>query len=168
MMQRLCSKLRSLPLQSAHKTLPSLSSSSSWLRSSRPLHFASNSSHTWSSTSLFNAHSPTQPSLLLASLRSSTFPISMVQVRHVSSSERKKRRKPMTPVTSKIKKYKIKGYSSYKSRFKLLNDGTIRRWREGKRHNAHLKSKISKRRLRLPALVHPAYAKVMKKLNFCA
>lgn len=30
-----------------------------------------------------------------------------------------------------------------------------------------LQSKISKRRLRLPALVHPAYAKVMKKLNFC-
>ncbi|XP_024178479.1 uncharacterized protein LOC112184410 isoform X2 [Rosa chinensis] len=50
----------------------------------------------------------------------------------------------MTPVTSKIKKYKIKGYSSYKSRFKLLNDGTIRRWREGKWHNAHLKLHVTK------------------------
>ncbi|KAK4252675.1 hypothetical protein QN277_014420 [Acacia crassicarpa] len=57
---------------------------------------------------------------------------------------------------------------SYKSRFRLLNDGTIRRWKEGKRHNAHLKSKKSKRRLRKPAIVPPAYAKVMKKLNFCA
>ncbi|XP_004300167.1 PREDICTED: uncharacterized protein LOC101309736 isoform 2 [Fragaria vesca subsp. vesca] len=153
-MLRLCSKLRSLPLQS-------LSSSSSFLRSSprlhRPLHFASSSASSWSS--VFN--SPTQPSLLAATLRSQPFPISMVQVRHVSSRERKKRRKPMTPVTSKVKKVKIKGYS-------LLNDGTIRRWREGKRHNAHLKSKISKRRLRLPALVHPAYATVMKKLGFCA
>lgn len=37
--------------------------------------------------------------------------VKMVQVRHVSSRERKKRRKPMTPVTSKIKKVKIKGYS---------------------------------------------------------
>ncbi|KAK9928174.1 hypothetical protein M0R45_025320 [Rubus argutus] len=169
MMQRLCSKLRSLPVQSAQKCLPSLSSS--LLRSSPrlhgPLHFASNN-NSWSSRSLFNAHSPTQPSLTVSTLLSSTFPISMVQVRHVSSRERKKRRKPMTPVTSKIKKVKIKGYSSYKSRFRTLSDGTIRRWREGKRHNAHLKSKISKRRLRQPALVHPAYAKVMKKLNFCA
>ncbi|XP_050376428.1 uncharacterized protein LOC126793839 [Argentina anserina] len=162
-MQRLCSKLRSFPISS-------LSSSSSLPRSSprlhRSLHFSSNTTHSWSSSrSVFNAHSTP---LLVASLRSSTFPISMVQVRYVSSRERKNRRKPMTPVTSKIKKVKIKGYSSYKSRFRLLNDGTIRRWREGKRHNAHLKSKISKRRLRQPALVHPAYATVMKKLGFCA
>ncbi|XP_043694208.1 uncharacterized protein LOC122644907 [Telopea speciosissima] len=87
------------------------------------------------------------------------------QRRLYSSKERK--RKPGTPVTSKLKKIKIKSYSSFKSRFRTMNDGTIRRWRVGKRHNAHLKSKISKRRLRLPALVHPAYAKVLKKLNFC-
>ncbi|OMO93451.1 Ribosomal protein L35 [Corchorus olitorius] len=55
---------------------------------------------------------------------------------------------------------------SYKSRFRPLSDGTIRRWKEGKRHNAHLKSKKSKRRLRQPAIVPAAYAKVMKKLNF--
>ena len=37
--------------------------------------------------------------------------VKMVQVRHVSSRERKKRRKPMTPVTSKLKKTKLKSYS---------------------------------------------------------
>ncbi|KAK7252541.1 hypothetical protein RIF29_36552 [Crotalaria pallida] len=99
--------------------------------------------------------------------RPSPFSPSCVQVRHVSSRERKKRRKPMTPVTSKLKKTKMKSYSSFKLRFRVMNDGNIRRWREGKRHNAHLKSKKSKRRLRQPALVPPAYAKVMKKLNFC-
>lgn len=31
---------------------------------------------------------------------------------------------------------------SYKSRFRTMNDGNIRRWREGKRHNAHLKVRI--------------------------
>ncbi|CAL9028726.1 PREDICTED: uncharacterized protein LOC103336802 [Prunus mume] len=166
-MQRLCTKLRSLSVHST-QTLPSFSSSflCSSPRLHQPLPFASNNNK-WSLRSLFNAHSPTQPSLAIATLRPSTFPISMLQVRHVSSRERKKRRKPMTPVTSKLKKTKIKAYSSYKSRFRTMNDGKIRRWREGKRHNAHLKSKISKRRLRLPALVHPAYAKVMKKLNFC-
>ncbi|KAF3952567.1 hypothetical protein CMV_021893 [Castanea mollissima] len=61
------------------------------------------------------------------------------QVRHISSRERKKRRKPMTPVTSKIKKTKMKFFSSFKSRFRMMNDGNIRRWKEGKRHNAHLK-----------------------------
>ncbi|CAA7019981.1 unnamed protein product [Microthlaspi erraticum] len=30
-------------------------------------------------------------------------------------------------------------YRSYKDRFRPLIDGTIRRWKEGKRHNAHLK-----------------------------
>lgn len=28
---------------------------------------------------------------------------------------------------------------SFKSRFRLMNDGNFRRWKEGKRHNAHLK-----------------------------
>lgn len=28
---------------------------------------------------------------------------------------------------------------SFKSRFRMMNDGNIRRWKEGKRHNAHLK-----------------------------
>ncbi|KAK1303541.1 hypothetical protein QJS10_CPB11g00087 [Acorus calamus] len=72
-----------------------------------------------------------------------------------------------TPVVSKKKKYKIKAYSSYKERFRTLKDGTIRRWREGKRHNAHSKSKKAKRRLRKPEIVPAAYAKVMKKLHFC-
>ncbi|CAN8246009.1 unnamed protein product [Cochlearia groenlandica] len=94
-----------------------------------------------------------------------------VQVRNITSKEKmakwKKKWRPRTPITSRVKKIKIKFYSSYKDRFKPLNDGTIRRWKEGKSHNAHLKSKKSKRRLRQPGLVPPAYAKVMKKLNFC-
>ncbi|KAF3447845.1 hypothetical protein FNV43_RR08551 [Rhamnella rubrinervis] len=167
MMQRLCGKLRSLAAHSAH-TLPSRSSSRRLLHSStqlpQPDHFHST---TWSVKPFFNASSSLQPSIGFNFVRSSPFPLSMVQVRHVSSRERKKRRKPMTPVTSKLKKTKIKSYSSYKSRFRTMNDGNIRRWKEGKRHNAHLKSKKSKRRLRQPATVPLAYAKVMKKLNFC-
>ncbi|KAL6349698.1 hypothetical protein AAG906_041105 [Vitis piasezkii] len=99
--------------------------------------------------------------------RSSLLPLYVVPVRHFSSKDKNKRR-PITPVTSKIKKIKMKSYSSFKMRFRVMNDGNIRRWREGKRHNAHLKSKKAKRRLRQPALVPAAYAKVMKKLNFCA
>ncbi|KAL5550868.1 hypothetical protein UlMin_001044 [Ulmus minor] len=167
MMQRLSSKLRSLALNSA-KTLPSLSSSTRLLHSSpnlhQPLQSASNS---WSFKPLFAVPGSMHPSLGLNSVCSSPFPLSMVQVRHVSSRDRAKKRKPMTPVTSKLKKTKMKSYASYKSRFRTMNDGSIRRWREGKRHNAHLKSKKAKRRLRLPAIVPLAYAKVMKKLNFC-
>ncbi|KAM3375378.1 putative protein isoform X1 [Capsicum galapagoense] len=101
---------------------------------------------------------------------SSLLPLSFTQVRYITAKQRKRKlksRKPMTPITSKVKKIKIKFYSSYKDRFRVLKDGQIRRWKEGKRHNAHLKSKKSKRRLRQPATVPVAYAKVMKKLNFC-
>ncbi|KAI3453865.1 hypothetical protein Pfo_010528 [Paulownia fortunei] len=97
-------------------------------------------------------------------------PISLTQVRHITAKQRKRKlksRKPMTPVTSKVKKVKIKCYSSFKGRFRIMNDGQIRRWKAGKRHNAHSKSKKSKRRLRQPGIVPLAYAKVMKKLNFC-
>lgn len=69
--------------------------------------------------------------------------------------------------TRKPTKTKMKSYSSFKFRFRTLANGDIRRWRAGKRHNAHSKSKKSKRRLRQPAVVTPAYAKVMKRLNFC-
>ncbi|MQL75687.1 hypothetical protein Taro_008052, partial [Colocasia esculenta] len=93
-------------------------------------------------------------------------PFQMMQKRDYAAKERS--RAPATPVTSKLKKYKIKGYSSFKSRFRTMNDGNIRRWRAGKRHNAHLKSKKSKRRLRKPEIVSLAYAKVMKKLHFCS
>ncbi|OVA18459.1 Ribosomal protein L35 [Macleaya cordata] len=115
---------------------------------------------------LFNAPSITHPQMLHLGFQSSFTQLFLNQSRHFSSKERKRTR--VTPVTSKLKKTKMKSYSSFKSRFRVMNDGQIRRWRAGKRHNAHLKSKISKRRLRLPALVHPAYAKVMKKLNFTA
>ncbi|GMH09165.1 hypothetical protein Nepgr_011005 [Nepenthes gracilis] len=92
---------------------------------------------------------------------------SSLYVRHFSATSKEKKWKKMTPETSKVKKIKMKTYSSYKGRFRTLNDGSIRRWREGKRHNAHLKSKKAKRRLRRPAIVPLAYAKVMKKLHFC-
>ncbi|XP_068635976.1 uncharacterized protein [Aristolochia californica] len=92
-------------------------------------------------------------------------PFTIYQRRNFSSKEKKW--KVITPVKSKLKKTKMKSYSSFKHRFRTMNDGKIRRWRAGKRHNAHLKSKKSKRRLRQPEIVHAAYAKVMKKLNFC-
>ncbi|KAL5724560.1 hypothetical protein ACHQM5_007803 [Ranunculus cassubicifolius] len=111
----------------------------------------------------FNYNNTSQ--LLQTSLPLKPNPFSLNQCRYISKSK-EKRLKKMTPATSKLKKYKIKPYSSFKQRFRTLNNGTIRRWHAGKSHNAHSKSKISKRRLRLPALVHPAYAKVMKKLNF--
>nr|XP_023922743.1 uncharacterized protein LOC112034180 isoform X1 [Quercus suber]XP_023922744.1 uncharacterized protein LOC112034180 isoform X2 [Quercus suber] len=170
MMRSWCAKLRSLSLQSPHPLLSISSSSFSSFTSRRvihsspqlhqPLHFAS-------CRSRFNASSTTHYSLALQPFLAPPFPPSVNQVRHVSSRERKKRRKPMTPVTSKIKKTKMKFFSSFKSRFRVMNDGNIRRWKEGKRHNAHLKSKKSKRRLRQPGIVPAAYAKVMKKLNFC-
>uniref|UniRef100_A0A0D9XMY4 50S ribosomal protein L35 n=1 Tax=Leersia perrieri TaxID=77586 RepID=A0A0D9XMY4_9ORYZ len=93
-------------------------------------------------------------------------PATQTQVRHFAAKDRS--RAPRTPTTSKVKKYKIKPPSSLKFRFRIMNDGQVRRWRAGKRHNAHLKSKEAKRRLRKPALLHLAYAKVIKKLNFCS
>ncbi|XP_045813907.1 uncharacterized protein LOC123907615 [Trifolium pratense] len=160
MMQRLIPKLRHLAVQS-RQTLQPLPSSRRFLHHSlpQPLHSAST---TFTSRSLFNLSSfPFHAS------RSSQFSPSLIQIRHVSARDRSSKRKPVTPVKSKVKKTKIKSYSSYKSRFRLMSDGSFRRWREGKRHNAHLKSKIAKRRLRQPALVPVAYAKVMKKLGFC-
>ncbi|GLT80632.1 hypothetical protein SLA2020_520630 [Shorea laevis] len=107
-------------------------------------------------------------SLALGSFLSPSLSPSLLQVRHVSSRQRAKRRKPMTPRTSKLKKIKTKSYSSYKDRFRTMSDEKIRRWREGKNHNAHLKSRKSRLRLRQPAIILAAYARVMKKLNFCS
>lgn len=70
------------------------------------------------------------------------------------------------PYASKVKKYKIKSYSSYKERFKEKASGEYKRWRAGKRHNAHSKTNKQLRQLRRPSVVHAAYATVMKKLNF--
>lgn len=91
-------------------------------------------------------------------------PLLMIQKRTKTA---KKVVKRLSAPPSKLKKTKMKSYSSYKFRFRTLTSGLIRRWRAGKRHNAHSKSKKSKRRLRQPAIVTPAYAKVMKRLNFC-
>ncbi|XP_027361612.1 uncharacterized protein LOC113869482 [Abrus precatorius] len=160
MMQRWVSKLRSLAVQSRQALPPP--SSRRLLHHAPPQPFHSAPAYRTPPPLPFSFSSwPLHPS------RPSLFSPSLVQVRHVSSRERKLKRKPMTPVTSKIKKIKMKSYSSYKSRFRTMNDGNIRRWKEGKRHNAHLKSKKAKRRLRKPAIVPAAYAKVMKKLSFC-
>ncbi|XP_022996248.1 uncharacterized protein LOC111491530 [Cucurbita maxima] len=167
-MLRWCSKLRSAaakPSQIVHSVSSTRRIFHSVPSLYQPLHFSPNN---LSSRSLLNASLQTHSSLAAYQcIRSSLSPLYAVQVRHVSSRERKKRRKPMTPVTSKLKKTKIKFYSSYKSRFWVRKDGSIKRRKEGKRHNAHLKSKKAKRRLRQPATVPLAYAKVMKKLNFC-
>ncbi|XVE65377.1 hypothetical protein DITRI_Ditri07aG0175900 [Diplodiscus trichospermus] len=163
-MQRFCTKLRGLALQSTDN-LSAFSSSRRLLHhSSPPILFISSK---WRFKSLVNDNAAS-PALAVNPFPYRPLPLSFVQVRNVSSRERAKRRKPMTPRTSKIKKIKMKFYSSYKSRFRTMSDGKIRRWREGKNHNAHLKSKKSRRRLRQPAIVPAAYAKLMKKLNFCA
>ncbi|KAL7164710.1 hypothetical protein ACSBR2_040586 [Camellia fascicularis] len=186
-MQRWCTKLRSLAIvHSTHKpTQLSVSSSSSPSPSPSPfshrlLHSSPQFLHTPLSLSLissnfkplFNASSPSNhPSLLNQMVLSPPLPhLSFIQVRHLTKKEMKekmKKFKPRTPVKSKLKKIKMKCYSSFKGRFRLMHDGNIRRWKEGKRHNAHLKSKSAKRRLRQPGIVPLAYAKVMKKLNFC-
>ncbi|KAI3418532.1 uncharacterized protein J3R85_013739 [Psidium guajava] len=168
-MQRWCTKLRSLALQSTRCS--SASSSRRLLHASALLPPPSASFAMCRTPSFCNA-----PLLKNASLPAHYSPLCFrslpqnfsAQVRHVSSRDRSKKRKPMTPMVSKVKKTKMKFYSSYKSRFRPMNDGNIRRWKEGKRHNAHLKSKKSKRRLRKPATVPLAYAKVMKKLSFCS
>ncbi|KAF8033534.1 hypothetical protein BT93_D2201 [Corymbia citriodora subsp. variegata] len=167
-MQRWCTKLRPLALQ--------------WVRCSpasssrRLLHAAALLQPPPAASAPCRTPSFCNAPLLNASLPVQYYPLCFrslphnfsAQVRHVSSRDRRKKRKRMTPMVSKVKKIKMKFYSSYKSRFRPMNDGNIRRWKEGKRHNAHLKSKKSKRRLRKPATVPLAYAKVMKKLSFCS
>ncbi|THG09363.1 hypothetical protein TEA_013779 [Camellia sinensis var. sinensis] len=154
-MQRWCTKLRSLAiLHSTHKpTQLSVSSSSSPSPfSHRLLHSSPQFLHIPLSLSLissnfkplFNASSPSNhPSLLNQMVLSPPLPhLSFIQVRHLTKKEMKekmKKFKPRTPVKSKLKKIKMKCYSSFKGRFRLMHDGNIRRWKEGKRHNAHLK-----------------------------
>ncbi|KAG8382081.1 hypothetical protein BUALT_Bualt05G0039400 [Buddleja alternifolia] len=172
MMQRWCSKLRLAALHSAPKPHHHHHRGHSFI-SNRLLHISPNllihKPHIINPQSLI---SPTFQSFFNASPSPhlSHSPISLTQVRCITAKQRKRKlksRKPMTPIISKVKKVKIKFYSSFKGRFRVMNDGQIRRWKEGKRHNAFSKSKKSKRRLRQPGLVPPAYAKVMKKLNFC-
>ncbi|CAH9133028.1 unnamed protein product [Cuscuta epithymum] len=167
-MQRWCSKLRSLAaLHSTHQN--------PYVLPHPPLH---SSPHLFQKSIFYSVlpsnfkHIPygsisAPPPPLFA--HSSHHPASFMQVRHITAKQRKRKlksRKPMTPVVSKVKKIKIKGYSSFKRRFRVMKDGQIRRWKEGKLHNAHSKSKSAKRRLRKPGTVPLAYAKVMKKLNF--
>ncbi|RAL41571.1 hypothetical protein DM860_013105 [Cuscuta australis] len=168
-MQKWCSKLRCLAAlhsttrQSPYHLPRRLLHSSSYRFQKSLFHFAlsSNFKHL--------SHGSISPPLISLPVQSSLYPASFMQVRHITAKQKKRKlksRKPMTPVVSKVKKLKIKGYSSFKGRFRVMNDGQIRRWKEGKRHNAHLKSKSAKRRLRKPGTVPVAYAKVLKKLNF--
>ncbi|XP_078148428.1 ribosomal protein L35 isoform X2 [Carex rostrata] len=66
--------------------------------------------------------------------------INWMQVRDYAGKSKDRSRAPLTPTTSKVKKYKLKAPSSFKFRFRTMKDGQIRRWRAGKRHNAHLKT----------------------------
>ncbi|CAA7014081.1 unnamed protein product [Microthlaspi erraticum] len=166
-MQRFCTKLRSISVQS-NRNLSLIGAPHRLIHhspsSQLALGFATTSKWSFIPSAALPGVSP-------SSMGSTFVPHHFVQVRNITTKEKTAKRKKKwglrTPITSKVKKVKIKFYSSYKDRFRPLKDGTIRRWKEGKRHNAHLKSKKSKRRLRQPALVPAAYAKVMKKLNFC-
>ncbi|XP_048141780.1 uncharacterized protein LOC115731231 isoform X3 [Rhodamnia argentea] len=140
MMQRWCTKLRSLALQSTR-----CSSASS---SRRLLHASARVPPPSAIFALRRTPNFCNAPLLNSALHAHYSPLCFrwlphkfsAQVRHVSSRDRRKKRKPMTPMVSKVKKTKMKFYSSYKSRFRPMNDGNIRRWKEGKRHNAHLKA----------------------------
>ncbi|XP_073131163.1 uncharacterized protein [Henckelia pumila] len=82
---------------------------------------------------------------------STSFPpaVSLIQMRHITAAKQRERklksRKPRTPVVSKVKKIKMKFYSSFKSRFRVMNNGQIRRWKAGKRHNASSKCSFTVR-----------------------
>ncbi|KAM7507277.1 hypothetical protein LguiA_017730 [Lonicera macranthoides] len=179
-MQRWCSKLRSLAVALHSSATTTTRSSSQLLSLSSPRFIHSSPSHLLPQIPLIPSSSnfikplfssPSTPQILFCNHHASLLPLSsLIQVRHLTLKQRKRKlkiRRPPTPVVSKLKKTKMKYYSSYKDRFRPMKDGQIRRWKEGRRHNAHLKSNKAKRRLRLPGIVPLAYAKVMKKLNFC-
>ncbi|KAK9716131.1 hypothetical protein RND81_06G213000 [Saponaria officinalis] len=168
-MQRWCSKLRSFSQIYTSSKTPNFSPSfGRFFNTASNLHCSSSSSAI-SSQFKHQLYAPSSTSTLPRDgVCSSSLGFRFVQMRNFSAKSKEKKWKKLTPATSKVKKIKMKTISAFKGRFRTLNDGTIRRWREGKRHNAHLKSKKSKRRLRKPAIVPAAYAKVMKKMNFCA
>ncbi|XP_027183078.1 uncharacterized protein LOC113781359 [Coffea eugenioides] len=168
-MQRWCSKLRTL----ASALHSSAKPQNPTPISIRPLHISPNllnkSTAQFANIPKFKALQNVPQVPHPSNSNPSHLPLSFFQVRHITAKQRKRRlksRQPLTPITSKVKKIKMKCYSSFKGRFRVMNDGQIRRWKEGKRHNAHLKSKKARRRLRRPGTVPLAYAKVMKKLNF--
>lgn len=178
-MQRWCAKL-SLSLAFLPRTSHSFPCQHRRLLNSSAYHtsdlLSSVSSHLTGSKTLTHPFTPATSSISCYGLKQSHFPgAHLIQLRNFSQKSKdekwnkyKKKWTQLTPATSKVKKTKMKAYSSYKGRFRVKSDGTIKRWREGKQHNAHSKSKSAKRRLRRPSTVPLAYAKVMKKLNFCA
>ncbi|GAB2273373.1 hypothetical protein Dimus_008170 [Dionaea muscipula] len=179
-MQRWCTKLRYLSLQSITRPPPLRPLTMRPPPLSLPplfccrLHSSSSSSLTshrqWSTSSnLMPSFNPFIRAALRGynPCRSSQFPHHYLHSRNFSAKSKEKKWKKLTPATSKVKKTKMKAYSSFKDRFRTMHDGNIRRWKAGKRHNAHSKSKKAKRRLRRPGIVSLAYAKVLKKLDFC-
>nr|DAD19267.1 TPA_asm: hypothetical protein HUJ06_020730 [Nelumbo nucifera] len=137
-MQRLCSKFRYLSVFSTGNL--SLRPASHRLLHSLPLlhdPVSLPANRTIFNPLFHNVPPRTLPRMVDLGFRPSSVAVVLNQRRHFSSKERK--RKPVTPATSKLKKIKMKSYSSFKYRFKTLNNGQIRRWRAGKRHNAHLK-----------------------------
>ncbi|KVH98349.1 hypothetical protein Ccrd_023437, partial [Cynara cardunculus var. scolymus] len=179
-MQRWCSKLRLLAVVRSSSSFPKSQQPPPYLHRHLRTRLFHSSTPNFLNKSLItpsmispNFHpllctSPSRLQVTTSSIRASSLPLSFMQVRHLTLKQRKRKlksRQPLSPVVSKLKKIKMKSYSSFKGRFRTMKDGQIRRWKEGKRHNAHLKA--SKRRGRLPGIVPAAYAKVMKKLNFC-
>ncbi|KAL0827153.1 hypothetical protein Bca101_050830 [Brassica carinata] len=159
-MQRFCTKLRSISLHS-NRNLSFTSVPHRLIHHSR----SPQSTLGFATTSKWNFVSPSNPTStgsisvphhdrtgsvsglkgIVSFIGLATNKSHLVQVRNITSKDKmakwKKKWRPRTPITSKVKKVKIKFYSSYKDRFRPLNDGTILRWKEGKRHNAHLKGK---------------------------
>ncbi|KAH0899097.1 hypothetical protein HID58_048665 [Brassica napus] len=145
-MQRFCTKLRSISLHS-NRNLSFTSVPHRLIHHSR----SPQSTLGFATTSKWNFVSPSNPTStgsISVPHHNRTGSVSglkgiLVQVRNITSKDKmakwKKKWRPRTPITSKVKKVKIKFYSSYKDRFRPLNYGTILRWKEGKRHNAHLK-----------------------------
>eukprot|EP00897_Mesotaenium_endlicherianum_P002535 jgi/Mesen1/2309/ME000155S01399 len=69
---------------------------------------------------------------------------------------------------SKVKKIKMKSYSSFKGRFRVLSSGEIKRTRAGKQHNGKSKTPKQRRQLRRPGVVSHGLRYPMLKLGFFA
>jgi len=142
--------------QTHHVLRPSLVSGYSYASTSMPLGFRG-----MSSCSLF----PNSASLLIPRYHSEVHMVRRVGD-GVSAAPGILHVQQRRSMATKLKKTKIKAYSSYKMRFRGMASGLYKRWRSGKQHNAHSKTNKQKRQLRRPSVAPPALAKVMKKLNF--
>ncbi|CAA3013057.1 Hypothetical predicted protein [Olea europaea subsp. europaea] len=112
-MQRLCSRFRSM---ASLQYIPKLQTHNSFSIPNRLLCISPNSIRPLFTHSVISPDFRplfSSPSVLHIS-HSSPLPLNFMQVRQITAKQRKRKlksRKPMTPVISKAKKYKIKGYS---------------------------------------------------------